>query len=103
AGALVDLVGLDAGRVLLWSDGNWKTEAVRRAGKLTPDTKEMRMRALGSQIPSPPSDEWQPSTQVLNRLLAEKKTFWQEPAKMVMGTQSLMAYRSSSPPPSLIR
>src|SRR5262249_19597657 len=60
AGALVDLVGLDAGRVLLRDKGRWRVQGVRRAPALVPDA-------------------WQPSRQVLARVLEEKRTFWQVP------------------------
>jgi sigma-B regulation protein RsbU (phosphoserine phosphatase) len=61
AGALVDLVGLDAGRVLLLDGGRWRVQAVRRA-------------------PSLISEDWQPSRQVLAKILEEKRTVWQVPS-----------------------
>src|SRR5262249_18489089 len=61
AGALVDLVGLDSGRVLLRDKGEWRVQAVRRAHALIPE-------------------DWQPSRQVLAKILEEKRTFWQVPS-----------------------
>ncbi len=62
ASALVDLVGLDSGRVLLYQNGHWQAQAHRSAAHVR---SEDDRRASGS---------------VLNRVLAEKRTFWQTPA-----------------------
>jgi sigma-B regulation protein RsbU (phosphoserine phosphatase) len=61
AAALVDLVGLDAGRVLLFQDGAWRLQAQRVASH----NRE--------------GEERQASRHVLSRVLAEKRTFWQVP------------------------
>lgn len=58
ARALVELVGLDTGRVLLRSAGEWKIEALQRS---------VRMQR---------SDQWEPSRHILARLVEEKRTFW---------------------------
>jgi sigma-B regulation protein RsbU (phosphoserine phosphatase) len=60
AAALVDLVGLDAGRVLLLDRGQWRVQAVKTAPHLV-------------------AHDWQPSRQVLARLVEQKRTFWQVP------------------------
>lgn len=57
AKALVDIVGLETGRVLLLEEGDWKTVALKSAARV---------------IVKP---EWQPSRSVLRMLLKEKKTF----------------------------
>jgi adenylate cyclase len=66
ARALVDLVGLDAGRVLLWEDGEWKIQA------LYPD----------GGAPAP-------SRRVLDRLRAEQRTFWETPGPEAAGEGSM--------------
>jgi sigma-B regulation protein RsbU (phosphoserine phosphatase) len=62
ATALVDLVGLDTGQILLLRDGAWRLQAQR----VTDRTRQ--------------TEERQASRHVLNRLVAEKRTFWQVPA-----------------------
>ena len=62
AGALVDLVGLDSGQVLLFQDGTWRPQALKMA------------------VPNRRGEERQASRSVLNRILSEKRTFWQVPA-----------------------
>ncbi len=59
ARAVVDIVGLDSGRVLLLEDGVWSQVAVQTASDV-----EIR---LG----------WKPSQNVLQHICYEKKTFWQ--------------------------
>src|SRR5262245_29925433 len=60
--ALVDLVGLDVGRVLLFQNGSWHLQAQKVAAR------------------NPLGDERQASRHVLNYILAEKRTVWQVPA-----------------------
>ncbi len=60
ADAVVEMVGLYSGRVLLREQDTWKTVAERRA---RPDAKDRPL--------SPPS------MHVLERVLAERQTFWQ--------------------------
>jgi adenylate cyclase len=62
AQAVVELVGLDAGRVLLVDGGKWKVEALHAA-----------RGATGGLA-------WQPSRQVMSRVQQEKRTFWQVPS-----------------------
>lgn len=61
AGALVDLVKLDSGRVLFREGGKWQEKAVHLSSQ------------KGTQA------EWRPSSRVLNNVLRERKTFWQVP------------------------
>jgi adenylate cyclase len=60
ADAVVEMVGLHSGRVLLRANGHWKSAAERRAPSLR-----------AAQPLSPPS------TQVLQRVVQDKRTFWQ--------------------------
>ena len=62
AQAVVELVGLDAGRVLLLDGGKWKVEALHAA-----------RGATGGLA-------WEPSRQVMCRVQQEKRTFWQVPS-----------------------
>jgi adenylate cyclase len=61
AEALVDLVGLDSGRVLLLNGD------------------KLMVKALQTAVGVAAEADWQPSRQVLNRVLSEKRTFWQVP------------------------
>jgi adenylate cyclase len=72
ARAVVDLVGLDSGRVLLLERGEWRVQAAEHA--------------LGPAGP----DNWRPSRQVLARLVAEKRTFWIGPQGGPDSGQSLI-------------
>lgn len=67
ASALVDLIGLDTGRVLLLHDGDWKVQAQQSAVQATAEA------------------DWQPSRQVLAKVVAERKTFWQTPGTLTEG------------------
>jgi adenylate cyclase len=60
ARAVVDLVGLDSGRVLLREQNEWKEQACQVAGTAR-------------------VERWQPSGQVLNKVLADKRTYWELP------------------------
>src|SRR5262245_35328295 len=60
--AVVDVVGLDVGRVLILEDTAWRTEAERFATSDKDTASPAR-----------------PSRKVLARLLQEKRTFWIEP------------------------
>src|SRR4051794_12494473 len=72
ARAVVDLVGLDSGRVLLLDRGEWKVQAAEHA-------------------PGPPAPaDWRPSRQVLQRLVSEKRTYWIAPQTGADGAQSLV-------------
>ena len=79
ARAMVDLVGLDSGRVLLLDGATWNVQAAEHAG-------------------GPPSDpDWRPSRQVLNRLVTDKRTFWigpeggTDPGHSLMGVEAVVA------------
>ena len=79
ARAMVDLVGLDSGRVLLFDGDDWQVQAAEHAG-------------------GPPSDsDWRPSRQVLNRLVTDKRTFWigpqsgSDPAHSLIGVDAVVA------------
>lgn len=67
AQALVDMVGLDSGRVLLLDQGEWKVQAQQ------------------SGAPTAGEADWLPSRQVLAKVVAEKRTFWQTPASLAEG------------------
>jgi adenylate cyclase len=78
ARAVVDLVGLDAGRVLLLDRAEWRTEATSTAGR-----------------PTGALSEWQPSRQVLSSICREKKTCWEVPpaaqAASLVGVKAVVA------------
>jgi adenylate cyclase len=82
AQAAVDMVGLDAGRVLIRDKENWRIEAQAMA------------RGLGDEV-------WQPSRQVLARVLEAKRTFWELPRQSVAA--SLMSIRAVVAAPILDR
>jgi adenylate cyclase len=76
AQAVVDLVGLDSGRVLLLEDGLWKVVSVCTGTGITV------------------SAGWEPSTTVMAEVVREKKTFWQAPpvdAKSLRGVEMVVA------------
>ncbi len=62
AQAVVDMIGLDSGRVLILEQGNWQT------------------RAFASATPRITEDDWRPSISVLNKVRTEKRTFWELPS-----------------------
>jgi adenylate cyclase len=61
ARAVVDLIGLDTARVLLYEQGEWKPQPAQQGPDRTPEP------------------DWKPSRRLLARLLREKRTFWQVP------------------------
>ncbi len=67
ARAVVDLIGLDLGCVLLRENDRWVIHADGRAGPLGTGDKG-----------SVDGVEWRPSRQVLDSVLQQKKTFWQQ-------------------------
>jgi adenylate cyclase len=75
---MVDLVGLDSGRVLLLDGSNWQVQAAEYAG-------------------GPPSDpDWRPSRHVLQQLVTDKRTCWvgtQEvnPGHSLLGIDAVVA------------
>jgi adenylate cyclase len=62
AQAVVDIIGLDTGRVLLWEDGAWQTRAFASA-----------TREIGEE-------DRQPSQGILSKVREEKRTFWELPS-----------------------
>jgi adenylate cyclase len=77
AQAVVDLASMDSGHFLLWKDNDW----TERASVFKAD----RPPAEGSR---------EPSTRVLAKLLAEKKTVWEKPrlsGGSVAGIQAVVA------------
>jgi adenylate cyclase len=73
AEAVVELVGLDSGRVLLWQDNQWAVKAVH--------SRRNNMR----------HDNWQPSRQVLDKVRQQKKTLWQVPHGLDGSSGSLLS------------
>jgi adenylate cyclase len=77
AQAVVDLAGMESGRVLLFNETGWKEEASAFAN---------------GQVQDP---SWQPSQRIVGRVRAEKKTFWELPrltaAGSVLGVQAVVA------------
>src|SRR5437764_9435148 len=69
AQAIVDLAGMDTGRVLFWENGRYQERA--RAS-------QNGMNATESS--------WQPSQRVVQKVAAEKKTFWELPRLNSMGS-----------------
>ena len=86
AGALVNLIRLDAGAVLMFEGGDW----VQKALKVAPQ------RAPQGGV----NHEWKPSKQVLARLRKEKMTFWRPPPD---GTESTFAVQALVAAPILDR
>lgn len=85
ARALVDLIGFDFGCVLLRDKQRWIVHQQGSAG-----------RVLSGDRGSNATAEWQPSDQVLARVLREKKTFWQKldsasPSESLVGVKSVVA------------
>lgn len=79
AKGVVDVVGLDNGRVVLFDGDGWRTEAV---------AYPVGAFGLGASSPEM-ADNWRPSRRVLSRLRAEKRTFWEEPESPEGGDMSL--------------
>ncbi len=59
----VEMIGMDAGRVLLLERNDWVVKAEKRRA---------RLRAASER-------SWKPSSRILQRVREEKKTFWQIP------------------------
>jgi adenylate cyclase len=66
ARAVVELVGLDSCRVLLRDGAGWKVQAAHTTAQ----------RDL----------EWRPSRKILDRIVREKRTFWELPAALPTGS-----------------
>ncbi len=82
ARALVDLIGLDAGGVLLRPRQQWRQAAYCAAD------------GAGRE-----ETEWRPSRMVLERILAERRTFWQLPS--TQGVGSLLGVKAVAASPIL--
>jgi adenylate cyclase len=63
AQAVVEIIGLDTGRVLLLENDAWQT------------------RAFASASPQIVEDDWRPSLSILNKVRNEKRTFWELPSQ----------------------
>jgi adenylate cyclase len=68
ARGVVDIVGLDSGRVLIFQGDGWRIEGVARP------LGGYETIGDGAEV-----DNWRPSRRVLSRLRAEKRTFWEDP------------------------
>jgi adenylate cyclase len=76
ARAVVDLVGLDSGGVLLREASGWRVQALESAASVRRE------------------NDWQPSRQILGRVQAEKRTFWEVPAALagsLLGVKAVVA------------
>ncbi len=71
AQAVVDIIGLDTGRVLLLENDRWQT------------------RAFASGSLQIAEDDWRPSLSVLNKVRGEKRTFWELPSIVAEQKDSL--------------
>jgi adenylate cyclase len=71
ARAVVDLVGLDSGRVLMRDQQGWQVEAIQTARGSAADP------------------EWEPSRRVLQHVFQEKRTFWETPEQIGPDAASL--------------
>jgi adenylate cyclase len=80
ARAIVDLLDIDFACVLLPENGKWVVQNESRAGH-------------PSSVHPESGPEWQPSRQVLDSVLREKKTFWQRP-DAATSTHSLVGIKS---------
>jgi adenylate cyclase len=67
AQAVVDIIGLDTGRVLLLEHDQWQTRAFASG---SPPGTGLRVA----------EDDWRPSLSVLNKVRVEKRTFWELPS-----------------------
>jgi adenylate cyclase len=85
AHAVVDVVGLDSGRVLLLDGETWRCAAVSAANGSEPD------------------DEWQPSHNVLAHVRREARTCWQVPGQADEEASSLIGVLSVVVAPILNR
>jgi adenylate cyclase len=85
ARAVVDLVGLDSCGVMLLDQGQWKPEALATDLKARHETM------------------WQPSRQVLQQVLTEKKTVWQVPRQSTLAGASLVGVKAIVAAPILGR
>jgi adenylate cyclase len=79
AQGVVDMAGMDSGRVLVYDQGAWQVKA----------------EAFKPALQAVPKSAWQPSQLVLGRMLSKKKTFWEMPKldtpKSLLGIQVVVA------------
>jgi adenylate cyclase len=79
AQGVVDMAGMDSGRVLILEQGSWQVRA--EASKIV--------------LQAAPRSNWQPSQQVLTRMVSKKKTLWELPKLdkpgSLMGIQAVIA------------
>lgn len=85
ARAVVDIVGLDSGRVLVLDNQQWKTEAYETASS------------------SPDERDWRPSRQVLAQMCQERRTFWQVTSQSTLEAASLVGIKAVVAAPILDR
>jgi adenylate cyclase len=85
AQAVVQMVGLDSGRVLLLNEGEWQTQATRTAHLVTAESN------------------WRPSQHVLGCVCREKRTFWEMPSAAVTPAASLIGVKAVVAAPILSR
>jgi adenylate cyclase len=78
AQAVVDIVGLETGRILLWNNARWETRAFASNGQIA-------------------EDDWHPSLRVLNKVRLEKRTLWElpsvgdDPSASLSGVEAVVA------------
>lgn len=80
AGALADLMTLDAGAVVMFEEARW----VVKASKLAP----------AAEPPARANPPWKPSARILTMVREERRTFWQPPptrTASTFGVQALVA------------
>jgi adenylate cyclase len=85
AQAVVQMVGLDSGRVLLLNQGEWQTQAARTAHLVAAESN------------------WRPSQHVLGCVCREKRTFWEMPAAAAAPAASLIGVKAVVAAPILSR
>jgi adenylate cyclase len=85
AQAIVDLGGLDAGRVLLLHGNEWKVQAAHVGADSASDSN------------------WQPSRKVLQKVHEEKRTYYQEPGRGAIQAVSLIGVHAVVVAPILNR
>ncbi|HLJ97575.1 MAG TPA: adenylate/guanylate cyclase domain-containing protein [Gemmataceae bacterium] len=85
AQAVVQMVGLDSGRVLLLIQGEWQTQATRTAHLVSAESS------------------WRPSQHVLGCVCKEKRTFWEMPTAAATPAASLIGVKAVVAAPILSR
>lgn len=85
AQAMVDLVGLDSGRVLMLEKGEW------------------RIRALRPTVGTATESSWSPSRQVLKSVVEGRRTYWKVPSRPLSEEGSLLGLEAVVAAPILDR